>query len=91
MKNAIDLGIRNINTAFVYMNEITVGRVLNETIENSKGLLKREDFFVTTKLWNTFRSAPRVIAAMEMSLHSLNLDYVDLYFMHFPEGYLVMK
>lgn len=61
-------------------NEDEVGEALKEAF--STGIVKREDIFVTTKLWCTYHSRPE--ENLDLSLKSLGLDYVDLYLMHWP-------
>jgi diketogulonate reductase-like aldo/keto reductase len=65
--------------AYCYGNEDEVGEGLKEAFDSG---LKREDIFVTTKLWCTYHS--RVEENLDKSLKSLGLDYVDLYLMHWP-------
>nr|WP_324291845.1 aldo/keto reductase [Tropheryma whipplei] len=76
VQSAIELGYRHIDTASLYANEREVGRAIA-----SSGI-KREEFFVTTKLWNSDQPKPR--EAFERSLDLLSLDYVDLYLIHWP-------
>ena len=64
----------------MYHNEEEVGEAFKEAF--SSGVCKREDIFITTKLWCTFHS--RVEQALDESLQKLRLDYVDLYLMHWP-------
>lgn len=52
----------------------------------SKGT-KREDLFITSKLWNTFHKSADVIPALKESLKNLGLEYLDLYLIHWPMGY----
>ncbi len=75
---ALDAGYRLIDTAAAYGNEAGVGRA----IRNSG--LKREDIFVTTKLWNADQGHDRARAAFDTSLNKLGLEYVDLYLIHWP-------
>jgi glycerol 2-dehydrogenase (NADP+) len=78
--HALKSGYRHIDCAYMYDNEDEVGEALQEAFK--AGIVKREDVFVTTKLWCTYHS--RVEQACDMSLKSLQLDYVDLYLMHWP-------
>lgn len=79
---AIDIGFRHIDTAYVYQVEEVVGQAIQNKIAN--GVLKREDVFLTTKLWCTFHRPELVRSNLESSLKNLQLDYVDLYLMHYP-------
>ncbi|KAJ3643650.1 hypothetical protein Zmor_026349 [Zophobas morio] len=84
LNTALQLGYRHIDTAFVYENEAAIGRVLKQWI--SSGKLKREDLFITTKLPMVGVHPDRVEMFIKKSLESLQLDYVDLYLIHFPVG-----
>ena len=82
--DAIKAGYRLIDTAAVYMNEAAVGEAVKEAID--AGLVKREDLFITTKLWVSdfsYEGAKRGFAA---SMENLGLDYLDLYLIHQPFG-----
>ncbi|XP_058130676.1 prostaglandin F synthase 1-like [Anopheles ziemanni] len=82
VKTAIDAGYRHIDTAYLYQNEAEVGQAVREKIED--GTIKREDIFITTKLWNTSHEPEKVREAFDTSLAALKLDYVDLYLIHSP-------
>lgn len=82
---AIDNGVRLIDTACVYFNENEVGKAINEKID--EGVIKREDMFVVTKLWNTHHRSDLVKDACMQSLKKLGLEYVDLYLMHNPYAF----
>ncbi|XP_070499758.1 aldo-keto reductase 1B-like [Chironomus tepperi] len=84
-KFCLENGYRHIDTAYFYENEDVVGKAVNDVI--ASGLLKREDIFVTTKLWNIFHEPELVEKACRKSLENLKLDYIDLYLMHTPIGY----
>ncbi|KAJ3643652.1 hypothetical protein Zmor_026351 [Zophobas morio] len=84
LNTALELGYRHIDTAFLYENERPIGRVVNQWI--SSGKLKREDLFITTKLPMVGVHPDRVEMFMKKSLENLQLDYVDLYLIHFPVG-----
>ncbi|KAI5634221.1 aldo/keto reductase family domain-containing protein [Phthorimaea operculella] len=80
--SAIEAGYRHIDTASVYNDEIQVGQGIADAI--ARGLVKREDIFVTTKLWNDKHREEQVVPQLRDSLKKLGLDYVDLYLVHFP-------
>ena len=87
MVNAImKCGYAHIDTAALYKNEQVVGAALEECFAQGK---KREDVFVTTKLWHT--DYHNVEGAISESLSKLKLDYVDLYLIHFPAMYFGKK
>ncbi|MFC0234082.1 aldo/keto reductase [Vagococcus entomophilus] len=75
---AIEAGYRAIDTAAVYKNEAGVGKGI------AQSGIKREELFVTTKVWNSDQGYDQTLAAYEESLSKLNLDYVDLYLIHWP-------
>lgn len=79
---ALEAGYRHIDTATVYKNEEDVGNAIKETG------IKREELFVTTKLWNEDIRNKNEEKAFDLSLKKLGLDYVDLYLIHWPvEGF----
>jgi len=82
VKTALKAGYRHIDCAYMYKNEKEVGQGIKEAIQ--EGIVKREDIFVTTKLWNTFHRPELVAKGIEESLNNLGLDYVDLYLIHWP-------
>ncbi|XP_043335796.1 dihydrodiol dehydrogenase 3-like isoform X4 [Cervus canadensis] len=85
-KFAIEVGFRHVDSAHLYQNEEQVGQAIRSKIAD--GTVKREDIFYTSKLWCTFLRPELVRPALEKSLKNLQLDYVDLYIIHFP---LAMK
>ena len=75
---ALNAGYRHIDTAAAYGNEKSVG----QAIKNSG--INRHDLFITTKLWNTDHGYKSAKAAIDRSLQSLKVDYLDLYLIHWP-------
>lgn len=78
VKYALNVGYRSIDTAAFYQNEAGVGKAIRESG------IPREEIFVTTKVWNTDQGYDSTLKAFETSLEKLNLDYIDLYLVHWP-------
>jgi len=78
---ALKNGYRHIDTAMIYGNEEAIGKA----IKDSK--VKREDIFITTKLWNSDQGFDQTLKAFDLSLKKLGLEYVDLYLIHWFKGY----
>jgi diketogulonate reductase-like aldo/keto reductase len=78
VKAAIKAGYRSIDTAAFYENEESVGQAIKEAG------VPREDLFITTKVWNSDQRNDTVLQAFETSIKKLDLDYVDLYLVHWP-------
>lgn len=80
---AIKAGYRHIDTAGAYGNERSVGLGVKAAL--SEGLIeKRSDIFITSKLWNTNRSYNKAFRGFDKSMRNLDLDYIDLYLIHWP-------
>ncbi|KAI9794013.1 MAG: NAD(P)H-dependent D-xylose reductase (XR) [Peltula sp. TS41687] len=80
--NAIKVGYRLLDGAADYGNEVEAGQGLARAID--EGLVKREDMFITSKLWNSFHDRDRVLPICRKQLSDWGIDYFDLYHMHFP-------
>lgn len=78
VKAALKAGYRHIDTAACYGNEASVGQAIK------KSGVPREEIFVTSKVWNTERGYEKTLAAFETTMAKLDLDYVDLYLIHWP-------
>ncbi|WP_420496606.1 aldo/keto reductase [Macrococcus psychrotolerans] len=75
---ALDTGYRAFDTAHFYFNEASLGKALNESN------IPREELFITTKLWNDHQGYESTKKAFNDSLQKLDMDYVDLYLIHWP-------
>ena len=85
VRDAVDAGYRHFDCAYIYGNEKEIGKALREKI--AEGVVKREDLFITTKLWNTSHRKEKVIPTCKKSVENFGLDYVDLYLIHWPISY----
>uniref|UniRef100_A0A8C4QPY5 Aldo-keto reductase family 1, member B1 (aldose reductase), tandem duplicate 1 n=1 Tax=Eptatretus burgeri TaxID=7764 RepID=A0A8C4QPY5_EPTBU len=85
VEKALAVGYKHIDGAYMYQNETDVGKGIRSCID--KGIVRREELFIVTKLWNTFHEPAIVQPACRESLTSLGLPYVDLYLMHSPLGF----
>lgn len=83
VKTALSVGYRHIDCAHLYGNEIEVGKALAEAFNGS---LKREDLFLTSKLYCTMNSLNKIENSVRVSLKNLGVSYLDLYLMHWPES-----
>lgn len=82
--DAISVGYRLIDTAALYMNEEAVGAAVKEAIDT--GLVKREELFITTKLWTSDMGYENAKKGFERCMKKLGLDYLDLLLIHQPYG-----
>jgi len=82
VREAIRLGYRHLDCACDYGNEPEVGAGLTAALRD--GLCRRDELWVSSKLWNTYHEPKYVRAACERSLRDLKLEVLDLYLVHFP-------
>ncbi|PYF08335.1 aldo/keto reductase [Ureibacillus chungkukjangi] len=82
VKAAIKNGYRSIDTAAIYGNEEGVGKGIKEGLQEAG--ISREELFVTSKVWNADLGYESTLAAFETSLAKLDLEYLDLYLIHWP-------
>jgi len=81
VKGAIFVGYRHIDCASVYYNEHLIGESLKDVMKSG---IKREELWITSKLWNDMHGEGDVLKACKKSLTDLKLDYLDLYLTHWP-------
>ena len=84
VENAIvNVGYRHIDAASIMQNEKVIGKGIAKALESST--VSRDDLFVATKLWHTAYEDPE--EALDQSLEKLGLDYVDMYYVHWPNSF----
>nr|XP_032525422.1 aldo-keto reductase AKR2E4-like isoform X4 [Danaus plexippus plexippus] len=81
---AIDVGYRHFDTAEIYGTEEELGEGVRRKME--EGAVRREELFITDKLWNTHHKREQVVPSLRESLCKMGLSYIDLFLMHWPMG-----
>jgi alcohol dehydrogenase (NADP+) len=82
VRSALELGYRHLDAAAIYGNEPQIGEALRQAFAD--GLVRREELWITGKLWNDCHEPHEVRPALERSLADLGLEHLDLYLMHWP-------
>lgn len=82
---AVKYGYRHIDCAYIYQNEDIVGRALKHLFET--GVVKREDLWITSKLWNACHRREQALPAIKESLNNLGIEYLDMYLIHWPVAF----
>ncbi|KAF2359535.1 NADP-dependent oxidoreductase domain [Trinorchestia longiramus] len=85
IKHAVDVGYRHFDCAMLYGNEAEIGKGLRSKIE--EGVVKREELFIVSKLWNCFHRKDLVVPTLKKSLADFGFSYLDLYLIHWPVSY----
>ena len=85
VEHAIDIGYRHIDCAYCYQNQNEVGEAIKNKIE--QGVVKREDLFITTKLWNTYHRKENVKEGLDVNFNELGLEFIDLILIHWPTAF----
>jgi alcohol dehydrogenase (NADP+) len=82
VSQAIEIGYRHIDCASIYQNQKEIGTALGKALVTDQ--VKREELWITSKLWNNAHAKKHVQPALERTLKDLQLDYLDLYLIHWP-------
>ncbi|MEZ4903287.1 MAG: aldo/keto reductase [Spirosomataceae bacterium] len=82
VRSAIEIGYRHFDCALLYGNEKEIGQALTDALK--VGDVKRSELWITSKLWNNSHQKPYILPSIKTSLADLQLDYLDLYLIHWP-------
>ncbi|EAR83326.1 aldo/keto reductase family oxidoreductase (macronuclear) [Tetrahymena thermophila SB210] len=83
LRAALDAGYRHIDTAVIYQNEAIIGQALQNIFQEGK--YSRKDLFIVSKVFPN--QGTNILESVKKSLQDLQLDYIDLYYLHFPLGF----
>ncbi|GAA6101851.1 aldose reductase-related protein 2 [Tachysurus ichikawai] len=83
-ETAIAAGYRHLDTAYSYGNEVELGKAIHSKMQ--QGIIKRQDMFIVSKLWGTHHAPKDIPLCLNKSIGDLQLEYLDLYLVHFPVG-----
>ncbi|KAI3324901.1 Aldo/keto reductase [Xylariaceae sp. AK1471] len=83
VKFALEVGYRHLDCAWFYLNENEVGDAVRDFLRENPSV-KREDLFITTKVWNHLHEPDEVKWSLDNSLRNFGLDYIDLFIVHWP-------
>ncbi|MEN1987937.1 aldo/keto reductase [Paenibacillus hubeiensis] len=84
VKKAIEHGYRSVDTAAIYGNEAGVGQAIAEAMKEYN--VKREELFITSKVWTADLGYEETLAAFDATMSKLGLEYLDLYLIHWPKA-----
>ena len=82
VKNAIEMGYRHIDCAPIYGNEVEIGQAIQDCLRS--GMVNRDELWITSKLWNDHHHKEDVIPGLNKTLQDLQLEYLDLFLIHWP-------
>ncbi|MFN8346293.1 MAG: aldo/keto reductase [Spirosomataceae bacterium] len=82
VRTALEIGYRHVDCALLYGNEKEIGQAFADALK--EGVVKREELWITSKLWNNSHQKQYVLPSVQTSLKDLQLDYLDLYLIHWP-------